>query len=96
MKMFENIHTVKILSVDETDTDEYDVEYDIDHGNCTADPEECLISQTINDLGWQAAIFGVFSKDQPQVGTFKVRGWESKYDVPGYPIEWDAGIELVE
>jgi len=76
-------------------------EYTIDHGACEQRGEECLVEEHVNELGLHAAMFGVWDtwsqNNRLQAGaTYRVRGWTSKYDVPGEPIEYDAGIEEVE
>jgi hypothetical protein len=76
-------------------------EYEIDHGVCGVRGEECIVEGHVQELGLHAALYGVWdSWDQNnrlEAGrTYRVRGWVSKYDIPGEPIEWDAGIEEVD
>jgi hypothetical protein len=75
-------------------------DYEIDHGACRARGDECIVESTVRELGMHGALYGVWDTweqgNRVTVGVYRVRGWVSKYDVPGEPIEYDAGIELVD
>jgi hypothetical protein len=77
-----------------------DFDYEIDHGVCELRGDDCIVESTVRELNLHAALFGVWdSWDQGnriEVGQYRVRGWVEKFDVPGEPIEWDAGIELID
>jgi hypothetical protein len=97
------VHTIVVTKVAYDDPvffmgiDPSEIEYGIGHGECTLRGEECIVESIVSDLGLHSAIFGVFdTENRLEVRDYQVRGWTSKYDVPSEPIEYDAGIELVD
>jgi hypothetical protein len=74
-------------------------EYTINHGVCELRGDECLVESQVQEMGLHAALFGVWDTwellNRIEVKDYQVRGWVSKFDVPGEPVEWDAGIEEV-
>ena len=76
-------------------------EYEIAHGICEVRGEECIVEGTVSELGLHAALFGVWDtwdqNNRLEAGrSYRVRGWVTKFDVPGEPVEYDAGIEEVD
>ena len=76
-------------------------EYEIDHGVCEVRGEECIVEGNVQELGLHAALYGVWDTwdqlNRLEAGReYRVRGWVSKFDIPGEPIEYDAGIEEVD
>ena len=61
---------------------------------------QALQPARVQQLGLHAALYGVWdSWDQNnrlEVGEYRVRGWVTKFDIPGEPIEYDAGVEEVD
>jgi hypothetical protein len=97
------VHTIVVTKVAYDDPvlfmgiEPSEIEYGIGHGECTLRGEECIVEGTVSELGLHAALFGVWDKDHRlEVRDYQVRGWTSKHDVPGEPIEYDAGIEEVD
>jgi hypothetical protein len=79
--------------------DGQELEFTIEHGECTQEDEACIVESTVRELGLRSALFGIWGEEvrpRVEVKTYKVRGWVSKYDIPGAPIEYDAGIEEVD
>jgi hypothetical protein len=74
-------------------------EYTIDHGVCELRGDECLVESQVQEMGLHAALFGVWDTwdqlNRIEVKDYQVQGWVSKFDVPGEPVEYDAGIEEV-
>ena len=90
------VHTLTVISVETEDGSGTD-EYMIEHGSCELRGDECLVESTVQELGIRGALLGIWSKTETvELGTYRVRGWVQKYDVPGAPIEYDAGIEVVD
>lgn len=72
-----------------------DVTYTLEHGDC-AEPDNCFIEQHLNELGVDTALCGVWGDETVPVGSYQIIGWSSKYDVPGEPVEYDAGVDVLE
>jgi hypothetical protein len=96
------VHEIRVTKVayDDPPTDlgiePTTLKYRISHGTCERRGDECLVEDTITELGLHAALFGVFdTSNRLTVAHYWVRGWVSKHDVPGEAIEYDAGIEEV-
>lgn len=90
------VHLLTVVSVETEDGAGTD-EYMLDHRDCELRGDECLVESTVQELGIRGALLGVWSKvETVELGAYKVRGWVQKYDVPGAPIEYDAGIEIVD
>jgi hypothetical protein len=89
------IHTLVVEAVEDLDGLVETDQYTLDHGTCELRGDECLVESTVRELGLRGAINGVWSKDPVELRTYRVRGWVTKYDIPGAPIEYDAGIEEV-
>lgn len=97
------VHAITVTSVSYDDPgDEYGIEptecsFEIDHGKCTDRGDDCLVEQTVRELGLHAALFGVFDVDhRVEQRSYRVLGWVQKYDVPGEPVEYDAGISVLD
>jgi hypothetical protein len=88
-------HVLTVEAVEDLDGFDSD-QYTLDHGKCELRGDECIVESTVHELGLRAALNGVYSTDPVELRTYRVRGWVSKYDVPGEPIEYDAGIEEVD
>jgi hypothetical protein len=88
-------HLLTVIAVETEDGSGTD-EYMLQHGTCEFRDDDCLVESTVRDLGLRGALNGVWSKDPVALGSYRVRGWVQKYDVPGAPIEYDAGIEIVD
>jgi hypothetical protein len=77
-----------------------DCDYTIDHGACELRGDECIVESTVRELGMHGALYGVWDSwdqgNRVEPGEYRVRGWVEKFDVPGEPVEYDAGIEEVD
>lgn len=79
--------------------DPSELDYAIDHGECTWRSDDCLVEEYVREIGLHQAMFGVWDKDHrlEQGKVYRVRGWVSvSPDTPNGPAEYDAGIELVD
>ena len=71
-----------------------DATYDLTHDDC-ADAPDCFVAEQLNELGVDSALIGVWEKGIVDDGlTLTVDVWVDKYDVPGEPVEYDAGLEV--
>jgi hypothetical protein len=95
------LHEIVVIraEVDPEASDGQEIEYHVVHGACPMIDDDCLVSSIVRDLGLRSALYGIWGADtrpRIEVKTYVVRAWEQKYDIPGMPVEWDAGIEEVD
>jgi hypothetical protein len=98
-----------VLVVSGPISDDGEMEYDIVHpAECPAYPthwggigHECLIGGEVEAVGTMEAVgverdFRTGNVAHYAAGEYRITGWTDRHDVPGYPIEYDSGIEFVD
>lgn len=97
------VHVVRVLKATYLEGGTWvhpeELECEVSHRGCEYRGYECIVEETISELGLHAAVYGSFHAGPERLKkgqVLYVQGWASTFDVPGEPIEYDAGIEVVE
>lgn len=96
------VHELAILRAWEcADTDEPEYDYALVHppecGRGEWPADDCMLVLELSEGGLPSVLCGYsWRGDQayPWLTTYYLRGWVSKFDVPGEPIEYDAGVHV--
>lgn len=88
------IHTLTVTHAYDEGEGYVEYEWVLDHGDCFIG-EDCAVSMDLHESSLEDALCGYAWGDgqtYPYRTTYYLVAWASRYDVPGEPIEYDAGL----